>query len=167
MTIRGIIFDLDDTLIDTSGVLLPIAQTPEYTQRIRQPLPLLEGALENLNSLKGRYTLALITQGHDIVQSLKIQSAGLAPFFPFIRIVPPAGKPAAFEEFQKSSGLNPAEILSFGNRRSTDVRPAKKIGMKTCLIEYGEHKHELPEGPEDNPDFVIDHHRDLIRVCHL
>lgn len=167
MAIRGIIFDLDDTLIDTTGLLIPLANTPEYTRRIREPLPLLDGAAENLEILKGKYKLALITQGHDIIQSMKIQSSGLASFFPFLRIVSPQGKPAAFEEFLKTSGFSAQEILSCGNRRSTDLRPAKALGMKTCFFEYGEHKGELPEGPEDIPDYVVSQHRDLIKVCQL
>ena len=43
----------------------------------------------------------------------------------------------------------PPEILSVGNRRSMDIRSAKQLGMKTCLFLHGEHRHELPQGPEE------------------
>ena len=57
-------------------------------------------------------------------------------------------------------------IIEIG-RRSTDIRGAKKVGGLTCLFNYGEHMSEQPEVPEDNPDFEVTNHRELIQKCHL
>ena len=39
-----------------------------------------------------------------------------------------------FYEIIKRTGLPPAEILYVGDRVSVDIIPAKKVGMKTCLV---------------------------------
>ncbi len=45
-------------------------------------------------------------------------------------------KPAldGFYEMIKKSGLSSKEILYVGDRVSVDILPAKKVGMKTCLV---------------------------------
>lgn len=167
---QALIFDLDDTLLDTSRLLIPIARTPEYERRILEPLPLMEGARENLQLLSQKYHLSLVTLGNPRVQMSKIQSLGVADFFRLIEIVDTALDPSktkAFRHISEMTGIGPAHVLSIGNRRSTDIRAAKVLGMRGCLFRHGEHQHEVPEGPDDIPDFEVAHHRDLIRVCNL
>ena len=60
MKIQLIVFDLDDTLLDTWRLLIPIARTQAFEDRIKQELPLMPGALENLKALSGKYKLAEI-----------------------------------------------------------------------------------------------------------
>lgn len=166
----ALIFDLDDTLLDTSRLLIPIARTPEFERRILEPLPLMDGARENLQILSHKYHLSLVTQGNPRVQMAKIQSLGVADFFRHLEIVDTSLDPSkskAYRHVSAMMGIEPARILSIGNRRSTDIRAAKALGMLGCLFKHGEHQNEVPEGPDDIPDFEVTHHRDLIRVCNL
>ena len=166
-----IIFDLDDTLIDTTRLLIPLVNTPKYTEAVNSPLPLIEGSEQNLIYLKTKYRLALVTQGDTKIQNQKIASANISSFFDLILCVDLKTQHTKFEAFKGVlATLNlsdPTRVLSIGNRRSTDIRLAKRAGLKTCLFVYGEHKNELPEGPEDFPDFEFFHHRDLIKTCRL
>lgn len=170
MAIKLIVFDLDDTLLDTTTLLIPIARTPAFEKRIREPLPLLDGALENLKALHGKYELLLLTQGRLDAQQAKIKSTGIESYFKYCFVADPKNSETKldyFHKIKKEFNLKDGEFLSVGNRRSSDIREAKKVGGTTCLFKYGEHQNEIAEVPEDNPDFEVHAHKDLIRICKL
>lgn len=165
-----IIFDLDDTLLDTTQLLIPIAGTLEFEKRIQEPLPLLDGALRNLQILKDQYQLALLTQGRPDAQTKKIQSTGILNYFLKIYIADPKkneNKALYFPRIAQEFSIRPEYILSIGNRRHTDIREAKKVGMQTCLFHYGEHSDESIEQIEDQPDYVVKNHSELLEICKL
>jgi putative hydrolase of the HAD superfamily len=168
--IKWIVWDLDDTLLDTTGLLLPIAKTPQYFERIRQKLPLIEGAAENLYYLAKKYHMALLTQGNTEVQKTKMKSMGIEQFFQelfFADLEKSENKGTYFAKLVSQENLNNGEFLSIGNRQSTDIREAKQAGGKTCLYLYGEHLHESLDKNNEPPDFKISHHRELIPTCNL
>jgi len=170
MTLKLIVFDLDDTLLDTTELLIPIARTPAFEARILQPLPLMPLAIENLEYLKTRYTLVLLTQGRIDAQMQKVKSLNIGSYFKEQFFADPTqAKPKSlfFGRILLDFEVHPSQALSIGNRRSTDIREAKKIGYKTCLFKYGEHQNEGIEVPEDQPDYEVSSHKDLISVCHL
>lgn len=170
MNIKVIVFDLDDTLLDTSKLLIPVAGTPDFFARIQQPLPTMEGAEENLKRLASKYDLALITQGNVKVQRQKLMSLALEHFFKksyFVDSGAQENKQIYFQKILQDFQILPAQMLSVGNRRSTDIRGAKSLGAKTCLLRYGEHQNEAPEVAEDVPDYEIRNHQELIAVCKL
>jgi putative hydrolase of the HAD superfamily len=170
MKTKLIIFDLDDTLLDTTRLLIPIARTPAFEERIRQPLPLMPGARENLEYLSKHYDLALLTQGRLEAQMEKVKSLEISHYFKEQYFADPTQqKPKGlfFAQIIRTCGLPPEAVLSIGNRRSTDIREAKKVGARTCLFKYGEHINEGVEVPEDQPDFEVQSHEELISVCQL
>jgi putative hydrolase of the HAD superfamily len=165
-----IVFDLDDTLLDTTQLLIPIARTQAFEDRIREPLPLMPGALENLQYLKDRYLLILLTQGRIDAQMQKVKSLGIGDFFKAQFFADPTqSKPKGFffRQILDDFKIPAHQSISIGNRRSTDIREAKKMGYQTCLFLYGEHQHETVEVPEDTPDFEVESHKELISVCRL
>ncbi len=170
MKIKLIVFDLDDTLLDTTRLLIPIARTQAFEDRIVQPLPLMTGAKENLDYLFAKYDLVLLTQGRPDAQKKKIKSLGIGDFFKRIYIADPSAnetKALCFQKILDDSGLPAENCMSIGNRRYTDIREAKKLGMKTCLFHYGEHADENVSQNEDVPDFTVIHHKELIPKCQL
>ena len=170
MKIKLIVFDLDDTLLDTTGLLIPIKGTAEFLSRISKPLPLMAGALENFETLKSRYNLILLTIGNVKYQKQKFHNLGLEQYFHkafFVDSDQGETKAQFFKKLIQEFDLQPNEWLSVGNRRSTDIREAKQNGGQTCLFLWGEHQSEEPECPADFPDFSIHHHRELIPTCHL
>jgi putative hydrolase of the HAD superfamily len=170
MKLKWIVFDLDDTLLNTTELLIPIARTPAFEERIRQPLPLMPGALNNLHYLKDRYFLALLTQGRTEAQAQKVKSLGVESLFRQLYFADPAQQTTKgyfFEQLLKSQRLHPLEVLSVGNRRSTDIREAKKLGIRTCLFKHGEHQDEPIVVPEDVADIEIRSHQELISKWQL
>ena len=170
MKIELIVFDLDDTLLDTTRLLIPIARTQAFEDRILQPLPLMTGAKENLEYLRHKYDLVLLTQGRPDAQKKKVKSLGIGDYFKKQYFVDPSvneTKALFFQKIIQDCGLKPRAIMSIGNRRYTDIREAKKLGMKTCLFHYGEHADEKVSQNEDVPDFTVINHKELIPECHL
>lgn len=162
-------FDLDDTLLDTSSWLIPIAHSPLFQERISQPLPLMPGARENLDYLSTKYDLFLLTLGQPQVQEKKVTALNLQKYFREMLFANTEAGETKESFFQKLSGRvqSPSSILSIGNRRSQDIRFAKRHGMKTCLFDYGEHQQEKPEGLQDHADFEVHNHFELVRRCQL
>ena len=163
--IRSIIFDLDDTLLDTTGLLIPIAKTPAFEQRIQQALPLMPGAFENLQFLHHlNFQMFLLTQGREHFQKMKIQNLPLEGFFVETCIVDgiQQTKKYGFQSLIQKHSLVPHQTLSIGNRRSTDLRFAKELGMHTCLFHYGEHKDEPITCLEEKEDLRIEDHFQLL-----
>lgn len=168
--IRAVAFDLDDTLLDTTRLLLPVAYSEEYFKRISAPLPLMEGAADNLKKLAQKYPLVLVTQGVSEIQNKKIDSLGIRHQFQKIYITNSKETQAKLDLFQRLCSdfkLSTGEFISIGNRRSTDIRNAKKVGGITCLFRYGEYLNEPGTEIEDHPDFEVFHHRELIPTCQL
>ena len=152
---KAIAFDLDDTLLDTSGILVPGASVdafniligaglklnlhdceikrleiiktyshrevflhlaqhfgssstvnavPEAIKAFYEPtlpdhLPLLPGALKNIQYLKGKYSLFLVTAGVDNVQRQKAQALGVAHEFEKIYVTNSLLKEKKREDF--------------------------------------------------------------------
>ena len=114
--------------------------------------------------------MALLTQGRLDAQMQKVKSLGIGSYFQEQYFADPTQnrpKGLLFAEIISHFKLHSASVLSIGNRRTTDIREAKKVGMQTCLFKYGEHQNELVEVPEDKPDFEVFSHAELIQTCQL
>lgn len=223
---HSIAFDLDDTLLDTSGLLVPAAAKTAceamiaaglqcdlqtclserevlaaqlshtdifhqiatkhgctqpgkavhdaleafYNPVVPPTLPLLPEALNNLESLKENYSLYLVTMGSYKTQAQKVRSLGIEKYFEKVFILNGfigERKQTAFQKILTSKNIKPTELLSVGNRLSSEIRDAKILGSETCYFAYGEHVGEKPQVAEDHPDYTIYHHEELIRVCGL
>jgi putative hydrolase of the HAD superfamily len=126
--------------------------------------------LENILNLKSKYNLFLVTMGTHETQSQKIKALGIANHFQKIYILNGfvgERKESAFRDIIGHSGHSADQMLSIGNRLSSEIRDGKKIGADTCYFAYGEHLGEEPQLPEDRPDFTISHHKELITTCGL
>lgn len=85
----------------------------------------------------------------------KLEAIGINPKdFTFIMTSTQIGftKPdkRVFEAIIKKSKLEPEEILYVGDRDSVDIIPAKKIGMKTCMVRnFSKHADICLKNPEE------------------
>lgn len=160
------IFDLDDTIIDTSQILIPIQKTPQFFERIQMPLPLIDGAHDLLSDLSKKHSLYLITQGNPEVQRQKIRSANIETFFTKIFIADTDQQETKDVIFgQIFQDIQAVKTLAIGNRRKTDLRPAKINGAATCWYKYGEYLHEPENSEYEIPDFVVRSFSELRKIC--
>ena len=223
--IKAIAIDLDDTLLDTSGLLAPRATqdafvylinnglrltlaeceaqrieliktishrdtfeklayeygdentkkvVPETIRLFYEPLipphlPMLEGARENIDYLKSRYQLYLVTAGTESAQLNKIKSLGLESDFLKTYVVNSLlkkRKKDAFREIIALQKIEPDQLLCIGNSISSEIKDAIEIQALACYFEYGENRGEISSLPR-KPHFHIKHHRELISTCQL
>ncbi|HPI40064.1 MAG TPA: M14 family zinc carboxypeptidase [Pseudobdellovibrionaceae bacterium] len=155
-------------ILDTS--LIEKAIHHFYCPEIPENLPLIEGAEKNLKALKEKYDLYIVTSGDLKTQRKKIQSLGIESYFKGLMIcdsLKGETKKLTFEKIIEENKIKPWQMLSIGNRLSSEIREAKRCGAHTCHFIYGEHATETPILPEDRPDFTISSHSDLISTCKL
>lgn len=224
--IKVIAFDLDDTLLDTSGILAPAATreafdtlikaglkisleeceklriewikevshrdvfeklalhhgTAEtavaaematqlfYEPRLPEKLPLLEGARSNLDYLKKKYPLYLVTAGTEDAQLKKVKALNIANDFKEIFVVnslQKKRKKTAFLEILQKNNIHPDELLCIGNSLTSEIRDAIEIQAVSCYFEFGEDRGTLADDPKFRPTYHIKHHSELIQTCRL
>ena len=106
---------------------------------------LVDGVMEVLEVLAGKYDMFIITNGFIEVQYNKIKNSGLSPYFKKVFISEEIGyqKPEAgfFEYIFKYDSLIPEKSLVIGDNLHTDIAGAKDFGIDTVFF---------------NPDFEKD-----------
>lgn len=109
-----------------------------YAKERNAALALFEESLEVLTALKGKYRLALLTNGPADIQRQEIDHLGLESFFDciFIEGEMKKGKPSA-SVFRRVAGHFKAEadeMLMVGNSYHHDIRPAVELGWRTAWV---------------------------------
>lgn len=224
--IKVIAFDLDDTLLDTSGMLAPVATREAfdtlikaglklsheeceklriewikeishrdvfeklalqhgnaetrtaaeiatqlfYEPRLPEKLPLLEGARENINYLKKKYAMYLVTAGTEDAQLRKAHALGIVDDFKEIFVVNSLmkrRKKSVFLEIIEKNKIQPHELLCIGNSLTSEIHDAIEIKAVSCYFEFGEERGRLAEDPLFKPTYHIKHHSELIKACRL
>lgn len=224
--VKVIAFDLDDTLLDTSGLLAPsvtreafdilikaglkltheqceklrvewikeishrdvferlalnhgtkdtqaavkIATQIFYEPRLPETLPLLAGAKENLDYLKKKYALYLVTAGTKDAQLRKVQALNIADHFTEIFVVDSLKKERkkdAFLEIIEKNKIQPQDLLCIGNSLISEIKDAIAIQALSCYFEFGEDRGTLSDDPKLKPTYHIKNHAELISTCQL
>ena len=91
-----------------------------------------------IDKLKEKYNMIILTNGKSQEQRLKLKKLGLKGVFKlYISGETHISKPkeGAFLNVLESEGLLLEETIMIGDSLYHDIKPAKKLGMKTCLIE--------------------------------
>jgi len=155
-----VIFDLDDTLFDTTGQLgndLSMEKLDQIT-----PLP---GAIEMLEKLKAVKVLVTRTSRGVERQEKKIDVLGIRKFFDkIIMTADDDSKRGAFEIIINSANLPLKDIFVVGNRIDAEVRYGKELGLKTILIKRGKYENLKPKDDYEKPDYTITDLRELFEI---
>ncbi|MCC2678424.1 MAG: superfamily hydrolase [Pseudobdellovibrio sp.] len=223
--IKAIAFDLDDTLLDTSGLLAPqfalatfqfmikkglklsveeceemrkelvktishrevferlahehgtaetVENLPEiidhfYNPALPHDLPLMPGARENLDYLKDKYSLYLVTAGARTSQLAKAFALGIVKDFKKVIVVNSLIKHRKYDTFLqiiKDEEIQPHELLCIGNSLVSEIADALEIGAIACHFDHGESRGHV-ENLKRLPHFYIKTHKELIDTCKL
>ena len=105
----------------------------------------MEGALELLNHLKGRYRLYIASNGPYDQQINRLKLSGMLPYFSEVFISQKIGyskpDPLFFNycldhiNRNEENKILPEEILMVGDSLSSDIAGGKTVGMKTCFLD--------------------------------
>ena len=223
--IKVIAYDLDDTLLDTTGLLAPryarstfelmikkglklsldecerqrlhlvrsvshrdtfeklahdfgtsetVACLPEiiehfYNPEIPETLPLMPGARENIDYLKNKYVLYLVTAGSLQSQLAKAKALNVVKDFKDVIVVDSIQKKKkkdAFEAILRAESIQPENMLCIGNSLSSEIKDALELGNIACHFEHGEARGTV-ENLVRPPHFRIKTHSEFIPTCQL
>src|SRR3989344_7084975 len=151
------IFDLDDTLYDTSDRLDGV--TPNF-----ETMKLYRGARSMLQSL--RCDLVLVTFGDRRRQERKIDTLGVREYFKEVLICSKTEKKHdLFKNILKKYRIkNPQEVFVIGDRIDSEIRYGKKLGCRTVHFKRGKYSKLLPKDDKEVPDHTIKTFEELGRL---
>ena len=118
------------------------------------PIELLSGVDNVLESLHGKYKLAVATKGDLLDQERKLKKSGIKDYFHHVEIM--SNKQSSdYENLINSLKCTPNEFLMIGNSLKSDILPVLEIGA------YGAHIpfevtwiHEKVDEPISNSNFI-------------
>lgn len=98
---------------------------------------LLEGAVEILDYLRGKYTLYIVTNGVADTQRIRLRESGLAPYFQDVFISEAAGSQKPQKEFfeycfKRMPFADPNKMLLIGDSLTSDIKGGINAGIDTC-----------------------------------
>ncbi len=93
----------------------------------------------------------------------QLNEFGIYPYFSYIDFLPHSDN-KNFQPILEQFKVKPEEVLVIGDRITSEITEAKKLGIKTCRILSGPEKNHVPENEFETPDFTIE---ELIEVIHL
>ncbi len=138
-----------------------------YNPAFEVPFPETEDALRRLSA---KYKLGIIANQRG-GSAHRLQSHGLMKYIDFVYSSEEMGRskpaPDLFLSALDALGCAPEEACMVGDRIDNDIRPAKKLGMKTVRVRQGFFRNRLPESEYDIPDADIESIGDLPAVFGL
>ncbi len=120
-----------------------------YLDQLAQQAHLIEGAAELIESLNGRYQLALITNGLADVQYPRLARSGLEAYFSAVVVSDEVGaakpNPGIFDiAFSRMNQPTKAEVLIIGDSLSSDMTGGINYGIDTCWYNPNGQSGRLP-----------------------
>jgi len=121
-----------------------------------------------LSKLREKYVLGIITNGPTIYQREEISLLKLETYFSHILIAEEVGfrKPAKeiFQTALKKVACHPEEAVMVGNNPREDIKPAKKLGMETVLLDPINRFTKEDLVLEERPDYLIRQFTELLNL---
>jgi len=161
--IKAVLFDLGDTLIVEEA----IAGRHLWEATLRK-VPYVD---EVLRELRRRYKLGIITNtitSREQHVRMALRRIGLEQFFDVILTSVDVGceKPheKIFLKALETLKVQPEEAVMVGNRISTDIVGANRIGMKTILFKWNERYPEEARSPIEQPTHTISSLKELLKI---
>ncbi len=141
---RVIVFDLDDTLFDSSR-----DDRGDGELNIKP----FDGVVDLLNGLHDKKIL--VTRGDEAYQNKKIDLLGIRPFFDKIYICPTdTDKLNIFKTITEE--YPGKKIVTIGNRIDCEIRYGKMLGHDTIYLKHGKYSGLVPQDTYEIPDYTIE-----------
>ena len=154
MNSKLLIFDLDDTLLLTSGVI-----KEDYSNL--EEIQLFPGVKEFLTTNNTKKFL--VTKGDKEIQEKKVNLLGIKDdfekiFFPLTD----AHKITCFKKIIKQYPNNESWVI--GNKITSEIKFGNELGLKTVILKKGKYKTLKAKDDSEVPDYEIEEFTELNEV---
>ena len=102
---------------------------------LNEPIELLDGVENVLESLQGKYRLVVATKGDLLDQERKLRKSGLSKYFHHIEIMSEKDD-ANYLKLIRHLDIQPEELLMVGNSLKSDILPVLNIGGSAIHVPY-------------------------------
>lgn len=125
-------------------------------------LELIDGVVETLEALQGRYKLVVATKGDLTEQMAKYRKSGLCDFFHHCEVMENKDEKNYLELCAKHD-LDPSELLMIGNSVKSDIAPVVNIGGVAINTPHEiTWVHEMMDMPESDRIIVVEKITDVL-----
>ena len=137
--IKGFMLSMIETALKISNNNLNIQVVDKIVdlgkQMLDQPIELLEGVEQVLNTLKDKYRLVVATKGDLLDQERKLKKSGISHYFHHIEIMSEKDVDN-YQKLIKHLDIAPSELMMIGNSLKSDILPVLEIGSNGVHIPY-------------------------------
>ncbi|PAW94337.1 HAD family hydrolase [Mucilaginibacter sp. MD40] len=137
--IKGFVLSMIETALKVSCNTVTSAIVEQITelgkQMLNQPIELLEGVEQVLQTLKDKYRLVVATKGDLLDQERKLKRSGLSSYFHHIEIMSEKDD-ANYLKLLKHLDVKADEFLMIGNSLKSDILPVLNIGGHGVHVPY-------------------------------
>ena len=131
-TFNALDHNVSDELIDQLAI--------DYIENLPKFNHLIDGATDILNYLQHKYTLHIITNGFEEVQSRKLKSTQIDHYFDQVITSEAVGvkkpNPRVFEHAMGVSKATPKESIMIGDSLEADIEGALQVGMNAIFCDF-------------------------------
>lgn len=104
-------------------------------QQMNKPIELLDGVVEVLESLQGKYKLIVATKGDLLDQERKLKKSGLLKYFHHIEVMSDK-KEDDYKKLIQHLDIVANEFLMVGNSLKSDIFPVLNLGGKAVHVPF-------------------------------
>lgn len=124
---------------------------------------IIDGVVETLEALQGKYTLIVATKGDLTEQLSKYRSSGLDKYFHHCEVMENKDEKNYMELLAKNN-LEPAQLLMVGNSVKSDIAPVVNIGGTAIHTPHDViWVHEMMDMPESDRIIEVTDIKDIIK----
>lgn len=155
--IKGFVLSMVETALRVSNNTITVDVIEQILdlgkQMLNQPIELLDGVEEVLETLKGKYRLVVATKGDLLDQERKLKKSNLTGYFHHVEVMSEKDD-ANYLKLIKHLDIQPDELLMIGNSLKSDVMPVLNVGGYAIHVPYHiTWAHEQIEHTIDNERF--------------
>jgi len=155
--IKGFVLSMIETALSvTDGQINTQAIEKILTlgkELLNEPIELLEGVEQVLQTLQGKYRLVVATKGDLLDQERKLKKSNLSQYFHHIEVMSEKDD-ASYLKLVKHLDIEPGELLMVGNSLKSDIIPVLNIGGHAIHVPYHiTWVHEMVENQVEHENF--------------
>jgi putative hydrolase of the HAD superfamily len=135
---------------------------------LNEPIELLEGVEQVLQTLQGKYRLVIATKGDLLDQERKLKKSNLSQYFHHIEVMSEKDD-ASYLKLVKHLDIQSNELLMIGNSLKSDIIPVLNIGGHAIHVPYHiTWVHEMVENQVEHENFKsVSHIQEVLQYISL